>query len=73
MSPFTSHSHDIMQTVSRYYSNAFTGEFTVLSVLLSLLWYWQVDESLYLFIKGPARKVIVKLTVILGGKGGEGA
>ena len=26
MSPFTSHSRDIMQTVSRYYSNAFTGE-----------------------------------------------
>ena len=26
MSPFTSHSRDIMQTVSRYYSNAFNGK-----------------------------------------------
>ena len=25
ISPWTSHSRDIMQTVSRYYSNAFTG------------------------------------------------
>ena len=32
VSPFTSHSRDIMQTVSRYYSNAFTGKRTLICI-----------------------------------------
>ena len=39
VSPFTSHSRDIMQTVSRYYSNAFTGE-RVYVVVLSYRYYF---------------------------------
>jgi hypothetical protein len=50
IAPWTQHSKDIMQTLSRYYSNAFSGEYqqwAVLPLTLQLLFFWYVDSSLF--------------------------
>lgn len=50
IAPWTQHSKDIMQTLSRYYSNAFSGEsrqWALLPLTFQLVFSWSLDSSLF--------------------------
>jgi len=67
VAPWTSSSRDIMQTLSRYYSNAFSGEFCDLSHFYHQRWcclHWYVTPAkLFLQIFSCTQ---LRINVILG-------